>query len=317
MLRVITDEFSSPRDAGGRSPLVVPKEHECFASPFNKKNALGLFLGKLSSERPSNARAQFSRTRCMAVSVFNNGVSALEPTEFALERTKLAAKHFFSLSHSFLTETGRVFPLASRNKCLGMVAVPHSKLVILAISQDKNPVNDELLRSDMVSFLEQLNLRTDERVFELACIPTKSQYLMPRTFFMRTPHQAPQESVEPHTRCVEVALMAALNKIGRFSEFNASDTGIIAFGGTLWASEDAPEAIPSFGSAERNKKYTSQRPLEVIFPDEMRGWVDIWDPCGGHCAIYKYEMLAIGASGGPATSFMEPRSESLASTPSI
>ena len=317
MMRVITDEHCSPRGVGERSPLVVPKEHECFASPFKKKNELGFFLGALSSERPSNARAQFSRTRCMAISVFHNGISALEPTKSALDRTKLAAKHFFSLSYTLLSETDQLFPLSSRNKCLGMVAVPNSKLVILAISQDKIPKSDDALRLNMVRFLEQLNKRTDEWIFELACIPTKSQYLMPRTFLMRTPHQAPQESVEPHTRCVEVALMAALNKVGRFLSFTASDTGIIAFGGTLWASEEESLAIPSFGNVERNKKYTSQKPLEVIFPDATKGWVDIWDPCSGHCAIYKYEMLAIGASGGPATSFTEPRSENFAPTHSI
>ena len=192
-----------------------------------------------------------------------------------------------------------------------MVAVPNTKLAIIAISQDKDPSKDERLRHDMVVFLRQLNRTSKEWRFELACIPTKAQYLMPRTLSMRVPHPAPEASVKPHTRCVEVALMAALCKAGRTINFTAIDTGIIAFGGTLWASQaGGADAIPHFeGVTKRNDKYIERPALEVELSPSMRGWVDIWEPCPDHCKIYKYEMLAIGSSGGFSGSFYEPRSE--------
>jgi len=158
----------------------------------------------------------------------------------------------------------------------------------------------------------QINRLNNNWVFELACIPTKSQYMMPRTLFMRTIHPAPNERVKPHTRCVEVALMVALCKIGRHVKFTPEDTGVMAFGGTLWSSPwclTNSAATPHFEGAPRNIKYTTQNPISVDLGHGKKGWIDIWDPCQGHCKIYRQEMLAIGASGGPATSFAEPRSE--------
>ena len=301
---------NTPEERSPRSPIVVPAQYENFARSFSYKNAQGLFLGNVSSERESLQRAQFCQTRHMAKTLHNNGNEALEPTAVALNRTKQAAKDFFTLSYQLLSENNLQFPLAGFNKCLGMVVVPTKKLVLIATSQDKNPVNDELLRSNLVDFIGQLNQKTTKWVFELVALPTKAQYLMPRTLFMSAPHMAPQECVEPHTRCVEVALMAALCKAGRTLQFTSSETGIIAFGGTLWASSEDNLAIPHFEGADRNKKYTlPDQQLEVILSDTVRGWIDIWKPCDGHCKIYKYEMLAIGAAGGPATSFTEPRAE--------
>ncbi len=312
MMKLTIQTNPYPANTTSRSPLIVPKEHEKFAKSFNDKYAQGLFLGATSSENKSNQRAQFNRTRCLAKVELSKGISALEPTQHALERTQRAAKDFFSLSYQFLDKNDLPFPLAGLNKCLGMVAIPSSKVVMIAISQDKDPRKDEALRKNMIELLDQLNQTTNDWIFELACIPTKAQYLMPRTLFMRFPHQASQEIVKPHTRCVEVALMAALCKARRCLTFTSADTGTIAFGGTLWASSDNSEAIPHFEGATRNIKYRIKKPLEVKLTDAISGWIDLWEPCPEHCKIYKYEMLAIGAAGGCATSFTEPRSEWMA-----
>lgn len=293
-----------------RSPFKVPIQYERFARSFETKDNEGLFLGREPEVSQTNRR-QYAQICRVAKTEFLKGSEILEPTPQALERTKLAAKAFFSLSYPLLNKLNMKFPLAGRNKCLGMVAVPTTNLVIIAISQDKSPANDVLLRKEMVIFLNQLNQTTNEWKFELACIPTKAQYLMPRTISMRTPHAASESSVKPHTRCVEVALMAALCKAGRTRSFTSADTGIIAFGGTLWAHSEGAEAIPHFAVNElaRNLKYTKQHPLEVVISPTLSGWLDIWEPCPEHCKIYKYEMLAIGAAGGFSSSFFEPRSE--------
>jgi hypothetical protein len=293
-----------------RSPFDVPIQYERFAQSFAAKNNEGLFLGRTPPVSKTNRR-QYSQICRVAKSEFLKGADILEPTTEALERTKHAAQDFFSLSYKWLDKQNIPFPLAGRNKCLGMVAVPTTNLVMIAISQDKNPTNDDLLRKKMVIFLNQLNETSKNWKFELACIPTKAQYLMPRTISMRTPRAASESSVKPHTRCVEVALMAALCKAGRTRNFTSADTGIIAFGGTLWANSKGSEAIAHFNveGLARNIKYIKQDPLEVVITESLSGWIDIWEPCPEHCKIYKYEMLAIGASGGFSSSFFEPRSE--------
>lgn len=293
-----------------RSPFKVPIQYERFAQSFETKDNEGLFLGRTPPVSQTNRR-QYSQICRVAKSEFLKGAEELEPTPQALERTKHAAKNFFLLSYQLLDQLNTHFPLAGCNKCLGMVAVPTTNLVIIAISQDKNPANDESLRNNMVIFLNRLNETTNDWKFELACIPTKAQYLMPRTISMRTPRAASESSVKPHTRCVEVALMAALCKAGRTIRFTSADTGIIAFGGTLWANSTGSQAIPHFtvNDLTRNTKYIKQNPLEVVITPSLSGWIDIWEPCPEHCKIYKYEMLAIGAAGGFSSSFFEPRSE--------
>jgi hypothetical protein len=309
MMKIKTKSVECHADVNERSPLIVPIELERFANSFSYKHAQGLFLGNVSHERESSQRSQFSRTRRMARSLLEMGLSMLEPTQPALNRTEQAAIDFFTLSFKFLNKNNMIFPLADHNKCLGMVVVPTTNLVMIAISQDKEPQKDAFLRQQMVDLLNKLNTITKAWTFELACIPTKSQYLMPRTLLMRTPHVAPQEWVNPHTRCVEVALMVALCKAGRHLTFTSADTGIMTYGGTLWASRQGSESIPRFEGKVRNIKYVSKAPVEIRLTDSISGWLDVWDPCGEHCKIYKYEMLAIGSAGGPATSFTEPRSE--------
>lgn len=307
-------------NANRASPFKISPRLSLFTDRFNTKHDDGEFLGETSTERDSLQYCQFIRTASMARSHFNfedkgalahgRPIQQLEPNQRAIERTKQAASDFFSSAYRILDQNNEQFPLAGKNKCFGMVAVPNSKLVMIAISQDKTPENDLILRRNMVDLLARINQENPNHVFELACIPTKSQYMMPRMLFMRTTHPAPDEWIKPHTRCVEVALMVALCKIR--DGITPQNSGVMAFGGTLWAMPwrlKNSVAATHFEGAERNIKYTTQPPISVDLGSGKKGWIDIWDPCKGHCAIYKDRMLAIGASGGPGTSFTEPRSE--------
>ena len=290
----------------------IPLSCGKFSESFEEKNGNKEFLGRNSpnANRSDNSQ-KFNNIRRIAKLLLTNK-EKLNPSQEALERTKQAAKDFFSFSYQLLEREGIAeFPLANCNKCLGMVVIPTNRknLVTIAISQDKNPINDERLRYDMVQFLDKLNQIQGRWVFELACIPTKAEYLLPRTLFFRNPQPAPTSSVEPHTRCVEVALMAALCKAGRSINFEASDISILAFGGTLWASNTGNETIPGFGSISRNMKYTIEQPLEIELSNSTVGYIDLWKPCGNHCEKYFYEMLAVANSGGCSSSFFDPRSE--------
>ncbi|MDF1683232.1 MAG: hypothetical protein P1U36_01100 [Legionellaceae bacterium] len=305
------------------TPFRMSSRYAMFTKRFEPKLNNGNFLGETSGQRDSEQYCQFIQTSSIARTKFefeDQGTflhgkpsQSIELKTQAVTNTKRAASDFFALAYQALNETNEAFPLAGKNKCLGMVVVPGKTLVLLAISQDKNPTEDVILRQKMVRLLNRINAKEGHAwTFELACIPTKSQYMMPRTLFMRTIHPAPNEWVEPHTRCVEVSLMVALCKTGRHISFNPEDTGVMAFGGTLWSIPwrlKKSNAIPHFEGATRNSKYTTQPPISVDLGDGTKGWIDIWDPCAGHCKIYRQEMLAIGASGGPATSFTEPRSE--------
>ena len=305
----INTSRQQPTTSTLRSPIKVPMRYEHFALSFLTKLRDGEFLGRSAPTDETNQRRQFKQIGCVAKTILSHGVEELEPTPQALARTKRAAQHFFFLSYQLLEKNNSLFPLAGRNKCLGMVALPNSKLVIIAISQDKDPKKDESLRQAMLNFLNELNASTNTWTFELASIPTKAQYFMPRTLSMRSPHAAPNSSVEPRTRCVEVALMAALCKAGRTNRFSAKDAAVMAFGATLWANSINSEAINHFEGIERNKTYAEKPPLEIKLSDKLTGWIDIWEPCSEHCKIYRYEMLAIGAAGGMAGSFFEARSE--------
>lgn len=298
-----------------RSPLIVPKEYEVFAQSFFNKFAAGEFLGETS---PTKNRALFTCTLGLAKQIYEQtlvdtektNIDQFEPSTVAKNRTLKATQIFFKLAVQYMKQGTVNFPLSGLNKCLGVVAVPHSKLALIAISQGKDPSQDVELRKNMVQFLNQLNQLSSFWQFELVCIPTTTQYLMPRAFFMRTPHQAPDFWVTPPTRCVEVALMTGLCKVGRFSKFkfDPHDVAIMAFGGTIWTSPKGTQSYRLFKQMDRNRKYTHEV-LEVPLLGEESGWVDVWDPCPQHCARYRRQMIAIAAAGGFSTSFDEPRGE--------
>ena len=105
--------------------------------------------------------------------------------------------------------------------------------------------------------------------------------------------------------------MVALNKIGRSKPFLPEEAGVMAFSGTLWSTPDKNEsiAIDCFAGASRNGKYVEKNPLEILLENSTKAFIDIWEPCACHCAIYRHHMAAIAAAGGAGTSFAEPCSE--------
>jgi len=307
---------SSP-NSNRETPIKISPRLSLFTDRFNTKNEVGEFLGETSNERDSLQYCQFIRTSSMARSKFEfeekgtlvhgRPTQSLQPSHAALVRTERAAIAFFSLAYHMLDKNNEQFPLAGKNKCLGMVAVPNSKLVMIAISQDKKPEKDIILRRQMVDLLDRMNQENTDREFELVCIPTKSQYMMPRTLFMRTTHPAPEEWIKPHTRCVEVALMVALCKIR--DGITVDNAGVMALGSTLWKNAHSSDAVEHFGTMERNTKHEKETTILVPLENGETAHLAEWYPCDNHCLKYRKQMNAIAASGGPATSFTEPRSE--------
>lgn len=287
--------------------IQFPIDLGLFAHSFEEKIKTGLLLGSASEQMTPIVQGELKRVRTVAKTLY----LSMSPTKpEAIDETKRAAAHFFSLADRQLVQSGAKYPLAGKNKCLGMAVVPNTKLVLMAISQDKSPENDIELRQNMMKLIASVNNISKKWVFELVRVPTQSEYLILRTLSMRTPHQAPKEWIEPQSRCVEVGLMVALCKAGRFKRFNPEDIGVVAMGGTLWDSPKGNIPVAAFGGKfERNFKYVSTESINVELEGDKIGWIDVWDPCSQHCAIYKNAMLAVSAAGGPATCFTEPRAE--------
>ncbi len=113
------------------------------------------------------------------------------------------------------------------------------------------------------------------------------------------------------SRCIEIALMVGLCKAGRFKKFEPSEVCVMAFGCTLWtlpynlSTNDV--ALELFAKGPRNRKYICKSHLVQL--EGKYGYFDEWNPCPQHCGIYRKAMLAIGAAGGPGSSFPGPRSE--------
>ncbi len=301
--------------------LKISERYKNFVRSFEKKSQQGELLGEISPYRNSNQYCQFNQTRLMAKHQLNQMlVQPYTPDPKISARTFQAMKDFFMLSHAYLTEYGGQFPLANRNKCLGFSVVPGRSLVIIAISQDKDPNTDVDLRQNMALHLVHLNSLALEWLeqkrlscrwqFELARIPTQEQYLLPRTLSMRSPHWAHKESVLPRTRCVEVALSVAMCKAQRTCVFSLKDIFFLTVGGVIWG--DITKAVPveHFETKKRNLSYSSQAPIAIPLSNSTTAYIDVWDPCDEHCKIYMNEMLAVASAGGQATSYSEPRSES-------
>ena len=83
----------------------------------------------------------------------------LTPSEEARTRTKQAATRFFENAYQVLKGTDQNFPLYQGNKCIGFVAIPNSKLVVIAVSQDRVPEKDATLRKDMIDLIARINER--------------------------------------------------------------------------------------------------------------------------------------------------------------
>lgn len=228
-----------------------------------------------------------------AKTLLDTGIS-LEPGKEAEALTKQAARDFFTLASKHLDG---LYPLYGFNKCLGVVVVPSSKLVLLAVSQDRKPSKDLPLRTSFLNLIKAINKATEKWVFELVCVPTLSEYHT----LLALPSA---EKVKPNRRCIEAALMVALCKVGRFRSFTPQEVSVIAFGGHLWATQKGDEPVEGFGGIARNRKHTGEQ-LKV----KNFGWIDVWNPCSIHCAHYLNAMRAVGASGSSIGAFTGPRGE--------
>lgn len=293
----------------GSLELHVPGSLTRFASGFHCKHIRGEFLGSRCEQRPVIVKAELKRVRCSARHILTFSELPLQQNRSAVERTKHAARDFFRTVHCCLSASKKQFPLAGKNKCFGAAVVPRTNLVLIAVSQDRVPEKDVKLRKQLAELITEVNTLMDRWVFELVCVPTREEYLILRTLRMRSPRCSTAEEINPHTRCIEVALMVALCKAGRFKRFKPEEVGIMAFGGTLWTDKNGNTAVKGFAGAARNRKYCKQQPFVFRLLNNVPACLDIWEPCGQHCSIYYEDMLAISAAGGPATNFTEPRSQ--------
>ena len=295
---------------------ILPRSLHPFPRELSFPKELMCFAGEPSAEIPPDSscermdtlfKAHFSSTRAMAKHLYNSDLS-YQTNETVTRKVHLAAIDFFTLLFKQLSDEEQ-YPLAGHNKCLGMAIVPGTKLVLIALSEARNPDSDKPLRKKFLQLITKINLATRQWVFELVATPMMSEYLILRTLSMKEPHRAPKEWLEPRTRCAEVALAVALCKAGRFKEFAPKDVGIATFGANLWASEKEDIPINYFEGSLRNRKHITKVPLQVPLDKGQLGWLDIWDPCAEHCRIDERAMIALSASGGKATSFIGPRSE--------
>lgn len=285
-------------------PLLLSK----FSFFFEQNLANNTFLGTNSYYPQSD---KLALRNSMMISKYNYHHEALKPSANAIEKTQFAAASFYQLAHQYLSKHLKAFPLVGKNKCLGFVSLPNSKLVMIALSQDRDPKQDIKLRKKMVKLIAQINKLSKHHVFELALLPTKEQYLALRALSLPSPMMMPpKEVIEPRTRCAEVSLMVALNKIARTKPLNPEQTCMLTFGCGLWANQKTELAIPGFNAQFRNNKYT-QGYLKIELHDGSIGWLDVWQPCPNHCEPFLHNIRAMSFSGGPSSSFSGPRSEQL------
>lgn len=293
----------------GSLELHVPGSLTRFASGFHSKQLRGELLGSRCEQSADIVKSELKRVRCSARHILTVSELPLQQSKSAIEKTKDAVRDFFRTVYCHLSNSKNQFPLAGKNKCFGAAVVPRTNLVLIAVSQDRVPKKDVKLRKQLAGLITEINTLTDRWTFELVCVPTKEEYLILRTLRMRSPRCSTAEEINPHTRCVEVALMVALCKTGRFRHFKPEDVGIMAFGGTLWTDKNGNTAVEGFAGAARNRKYCKQQPFTFRLHNNAAACLDIWEPCGQHCSIYYQDILAISAAGGPATNFTEPRSQ--------
>lgn len=237
------------------------------------------------------------------------------PSSEAIEKTEEAVRQFCQHACRICYGQGKAFPLAGRNKCLGVAVVPNKRLVLLAVSQDKNPETDLGLRKEMLELIKIINQQSQYWKFELASIPTKEEYILVRSIGIRTDRRAHEEEIEPRSRCVEVSLSIALYKTGRFNRFDARDVYMLSLGcGGLWASDNGKTpVVECWKSDERNTKYMTKPPLALkleINHEEIPCCIDIWDPCESHCKKFAKAMRALSVAGGRFGSrLLTPRAE--------
>lgn len=276
--------------------LASPGFLSMFTSRFSSKFRSISFRQDSINLNNSLRSTQLLAIRRLSLNLLKN--DNLEPSENSKNKTKTAAKEFFALASKFLHENDEEFPLAGKNKCIGLATIKNNKTVFIAISQDEVATRDLELRKKFIKFLKELNKTTTKWRFELVNTPSAMEYLLPRTLRMgSTPRPASSEEINPRMRCVEIHLMVALNKAHRTLKFKPADVAMVAFSGTLWAHQTESMAAAHFGNVKRNIKYLMEPALEVNLHDGSKAYVDVWEPCKEHCAIYYKEMLAIIFAG--------------------
>ena len=294
----------------GTESLNLPYSLHQFGGPFTKSNHL---LGRASEQSPTTIKQDLAKVRMRARHLFTSDSTVFEPTDLAVSKTKQAASDFFSYASNQLVGSSTRFPLAGLNKCLGFAVVPGTKLVEIALSMDRAPDKDRDTRHNLYTLIQDINSAQKTWTFELVNIPTKEEFVLVRSLDIQTPQTADSTTVEPRSRCVEVALMVALCKAGRFKHFRPQDVAMMAFGGTLWKEQDPVLSHPMPGfhgetDCKRNSKYISEV-VPVRLANGSEGFIDVWAPCEEHCKKYLKHMQSILASGGPATNLTDPRAD--------
>lgn len=297
-----------PAKDPSRNPFKMPAPLLRFSKSY--QNAQTDFSQLRSSEQnPQVMRQELRQVRAMAKVIYAQGPRLASFK--ALERTENAAKFFFAQAYHLVSSGAmKAYPLEGLNKCIAFFALPKSKLVFVAISEDKLPTKDVEVRQALLRMMTLLNTHTAPYRFELVARPTKEQYLLLRTLNMRHDGVATREIVEPRFRCSEVALMIAACKIGRFKPLTLDDIGVIPFGSGLWHAQMGDEPIQGFSASFRNMKYKKKKPLKIPIGIDSHAYLDVWEACPEHCAKFYHQMRAISASGTSATTFNEPRAES-------
>jgi len=344
------------------------------------------FLG-VSSHNPQESKSRLKGVFSMAKFLYQQeGIeNQVEPSQKARFRTQKAAVKFYQLAYRYINKSKDEgnFPLYGKNKCIGFVSIPRSKIVIIAISQDRVPDKDIELRLNMVKLIQAINSSNSTYQYRLACLPTKEQYFLLRALSapishdgdiveqiidkrfdtreyeklriskMRHSHALGKVSlsrsdtdirvtrytpfsecgslihgiepdlIEYRTRCVEVALMVALNKCGRTISFKPNEISMEAFSGGLWEepitkdmildksliilnSETLGQGVPKFLGEKRNAKYTVEPSIPVSLMGGGTGYLDYWGPCHLHCQQMLKNMRVISNAGGAGSSFAGP-----------
>ena len=282
-------EISSPSALS----LFTSRFDESLQHKYFRPDGLTIRDSAISTQLLLVRRLAMQEYRAPQVRLFDEATSSSIFSPAATNRTKQAARDFYALSYQLLAETGREFPLANKNKCVGIAVIKNNKSVFIAVSEDSNANNDLATRRALIAFFKELNARTDKWRFELVRTPAPMEFLLPRSLCMETSRPASGDEIRPRMRCVEVQLMVALNKVRRTVKYSMQDVAMLALGGTLWASATDSVAIDYFGNIGRNRKYTEESALELTLCNGQNAFIDVWEPCGEHCKIYYNEMLAI------------------------
>tara|TARA_R110002110_G_scaffold166602_1_gene367232 strand:+ start:20722 stop:21774 length:1053 start_codon:yes stop_codon:yes gene_type:complete len=326
-------------DSSSRAVIGLPKEvnaHEdprkfsvpALFTPFaiflKNHSEPDRFQGRESLISEQDSKREFKQVRAMAKYILHES-EVLEPSQEAVKRSEHAAKIFYQKAFNLITAQ-KPYPLKNHNKCIGFLAIPKSKLVLIAISEDREPLKDIELRKSLCELIQRINQESNTCVFELVVTPTREQYMLLRTLSFFTSKESPDTSLKkamvskkeaidmltPRTRCAEVALAVAACKIGRSKPLKPSQLGMALFGAGLWeVVEKRDIKFLGFEASKRNKQYIKSPPLTFYIEDKRKVALDRWDPCENHCALFLNELRALAASGTSSTTFSEPRSESI------